>query len=309
MYLKSIEIQGFKSFANKLLFEFHNGITGIVGPNGSGKSNVADAVRWVLGEQRIKQLRGASMQDVIFSGTELRKPQGFAYVAITLDNSDHQLAIDYDQVTVSRRLYRSGESEYMINGSTCRLKDINELFYDTGIGKEGYSIIGQGQIDKILSGKPEDRRELFDEAAGIVKYKRRKSIAQKKLEDEQANLVRVSDILSELEKQVGPLERQSKTAREYLQLKEELKGCDANQFLLDTENTHSQLKEVENRRRLLAGDVEETQKKADDLRKEYDTLEEKLTALDEVLIKNRAALSEAAMEKSSREGQINVLRE
>ena len=152
MYLKSIEIQGFKSFANKLLFEFHNGITGIVGPNGSGKSNVADAVRWVLGEQRIKQLRGASMQDVIFSGTELRKPQGFAYVAITLDNSDHQLAIDYDQVTVSRRLYRSGESEYMINGSTCRLKDINELFYDTGIGKEGYSIIGQGQIDKILSG-------------------------------------------------------------------------------------------------------------------------------------------------------------
>ena len=296
MYLKSIEIQGFKSFANKLLFEFHNGITGIVGPNGSGKSNVADAVRWVLGEQRIKQLRGASMQDVIFSGTELRKPQGFAYVAITLDNSDHQLAIDYDQVTVSRRLYRSGESEYMINGSTCRLKDINELFYDTGIGKEGYSIIGQGQIDKILSGKPEDRRELFDEAAGIVKYKRRKSIAQKKLEDEQANLVRVSDILSELEKQVGPLERQSKTAREYLQLKEELKVCDANQFLLDTENTHSQLKEVENRRRLLAGDVEETQKKADDLRKEYDTLEEKLTALDEVLTKNRAALSEAAME-------------
>ena len=201
MYLKSIEIQGFKSFANKLLFEFHNGITGIVGPNGSGKSNVADA------EQRIKQLRGASMQDVIFAGTEMRKPQGFAYVAITLDNSDHQLTIDYDEVTVSRRLYRSGESEYMINGSSCRLKDINELFYDTGIGKEGYSIIGQGQIDKILSGKPEERRELFDEAAGIVKFKRRKAIAQKKLEDEQANLVRVSDILSELEKQVGPLER------------------------------------------------------------------------------------------------------
>ena len=205
MYLKSIEIQGFKSFANKLVFEFHNGITGIVGPNGSGKSNVADAVRWVLGEQRIKQLRGASMQDVIFSGTELRKPQGFAYVAITLDNGDHQLAIDYDQVTVSRRLYRSGESEYMINGSACRLKDINELFYDTGIGKEGYSIIGQGQIDKILSGKPEERRELFDEAAGIVKFKRRKAIAQKKLEDEQASLIRVNDILTELEKQVGPV--------------------------------------------------------------------------------------------------------
>lgn len=309
MYLKSIEIQGFKSFANKLLFEFHNGITGIVGPNGSGKSNVADAVRWVLGEQRIKQLRGASMQDVIFSGTELRKPQGFAYVAITLDNGDHQLAIDYDEVTVSRRLYRSGESEYRINGSACRLKDINELFYDTGIGKEGYSIIGQGQIDKILSGKPEDRRELFDEAAGIVKYKRRKAIAQKKLEDEQANLVRVSDILTELEKQVGPLEWQSRSAREYLQLKEELKICDANQFLLDTENTQGQLKTVENRRRLLSGDVEETKQKADDLRKEYDALEEKLTKLDDELTADRNALNEAAMAKSTSEGQINVLRE
>ncbi len=198
MYLKSIEVQGFKSFANKITFKFHNGITGIVGPNGSGKSNVADAVRWVLGEQRIKQLRGASMQDVIFSGTEMRKALGSAYVAITLDNADHQLSIDYDEVTVSRRLYRSGESEYMINGTICRLKDVNELFYDTGIGKEGYSIIGQGQIDKILSGKPEERRELFDEAAGIVKFKRRKYAAQKKLEDEKQNLVRVNDILSEL---------------------------------------------------------------------------------------------------------------
>ena len=164
MYLKSIEVHGFKSFANKILFQFHNGITGIVGPNGSGKSNVADAVRWVLGEQRIKQLRGATMQDVIFSGTELRKPLGYAYVAITLDNSDHQLAIDYDEVTVARRLYRSGESEYLINGTPCRLKDVNELFYDTGIGKEGYSIIGQGQIDKILSGKPEER---FRKKTGI----------------------------------------------------------------------------------------------------------------------------------------------
>ena len=224
MYLKSIEVQGFKSFANKINFEFHNGITGIVGPNGSGKSNVADAVRWVLGEQRIKQLRGAKMEDVIFAGTENRKPLGFAYVAITLDNSDHSLAIDFDEVTVSRRLFRSGESEYMINGTVSRLKDINELFYDTGIGKEGYSIIGQGQIDKILSGKPEERRELFDEAAGIVKYKRRKIMTQKKLDDEQANLVRVNDILGELEKQVKPLEKQSEKAREYLKYKEEASG-------------------------------------------------------------------------------------
>ena len=146
MYLKSIEVQGFKSFANKIKFEFHNGITGIVGPNGSGKSNVADAVRWVLGEQRVKQLRGGTMQDVIFSGTENRKPLSYASVAITLDNSDHKLPVEYEEVTVTRKLYRSGESEYLINGSACRLKDINEMFYDTGIGKEGYSIIGQGQI-------------------------------------------------------------------------------------------------------------------------------------------------------------------
>ena len=190
MYLKCIEVQGFKSFANKIVFQFHEGITAIVGPNGSGKSNVADAVRWVLGEQRVKQLRGGSMQDIIFAGTENRKALGFASVAITLDNADKKLPVDYPEVTVTRRVYRSGESEYLINGSACRLKDINELFYDTGIGKEGYSIIGQGQIDKILSGKPEERRELFDEAAGIVKFKRRKAAAVKKLEDEQANLVR-----------------------------------------------------------------------------------------------------------------------
>jgi len=181
MYLKKIEVQGFKSFANKILFEFHNGITGIVGPNGSGKSNVSDAVRWVLGEQSAKQLRGGNMQDVIFAGTELKKPQGFAYVAITLDNADRALSIDFDEVKVSRRLYRSGESEYQINGSACRLKDVQEIFYDTGIGKDGYSIIGQGQVDKILNGRPEERRELFDEAAGITKYKRQISVCGKSL--------------------------------------------------------------------------------------------------------------------------------
>ena len=182
MYLKSIELHGFKSFAHKIVLEFHNGITGIVGPNGSGKSNIADAVRWVLGEQSAKQLRGASMQDVIFAGTENRKPLSFSYVAITMDNSDHLLPVDFEEVTVARRVYRSGESEYLLNGTPCRLKDINELFYDTGIGKEGYSIIGQGQIERILSGKPEERRELFDEAVGIVKYKKRKAAAVKQLD-------------------------------------------------------------------------------------------------------------------------------
>ncbi|MDO4330778.1 MAG: chromosome segregation protein SMC [Lachnospiraceae bacterium] len=309
MYLKSIEIQGFKSFANKIVFEFHNGITGIVGPNGSGKSNVADAVRWVLGEQRVKQLRGGSMQDVIFAGTELRKPQGFAYVAITLDNSDHQLAIDYDQVTVTRRLYRSGESEYMINGSACRLKDVNELFYDTGIGKEGYSIIGQGQIDKILSGKPEERRELFDEAAGIVKFKRRKAIAQKKLEDEKQNLVRVNDILSELEKQVGPLSRQAEAARRYLQLKEELKRYDVNAFLMESADIKTHLKALEEREAIVSGDVAGAKAEAEKIKTDYDRLDGEITALDEMLTESRSRFNQENMKKGGLEGQINVLNE
>ena len=245
MYLKNIEIHGFKSFANKINFQFHNGITGIVGPNGSGKSNVADAVRWVLGEQKTKQLRSSKMEDVIFAGTENRKPMGYAYVAITFDNADHKLNIDYDEVTVSRRLFRSGESEYMINGTQVRLKDVNELFYDTGIGKEGYSIIGQGQIDRILSGKPEERRELFDEAAGIVKFKRRKNDAMKKLDDQNQNLVRVSDILGELERQVVPLEKQCEKAKKYLVLKEDLRVNDVNMFLIEINEIRNRLSQID----------------------------------------------------------------
>lgn len=309
MYLKSIEIQGFKSFANKILFEFHNGITGIVGPNGSGKSNVADAVRWVLGEQRVRQLRGGTMQDVIFSGTEIRKPQGFAYVAITLDNSDHKLPIAYDQVTVSRRLYRSGESEYKINGSACRLKDINELFYDTGIGKEGYSIIGQGQIDKILSGRPEERRELFDEAAGIVKFKKRKLIAQRKLDDEEQNLVRVKDILSELEKQVGPLKLQSEAAKEYLKLKEELKSRDANLFLLEHKALQLQLSELDQKTSIVTGDWENASSQSEQLKKDFDRLEEENSASEEKIASTREEHSKSILLKESIEGQIAVLRE
>ena len=309
MYLKSIEIHGFKSFANKIVFQFHNGITGIVGPNGSGKSNVADAVRWVLGEQRIKQLRGASMQDVIFSGTELRKPLGYAYVAITLDNSDHQLAIDYNEVTVARRIYRSGESEYLLNGTPCRLKDVNELFYDTGIGKEGYSIIGQGQIDKILSGKPEERRELFDEAAGIVKFKRRKLAAQKKLEDEQQNLVRVNDILSELEKQIGPLEKQSETAKIYLKKKEELKTLDVNMFLLENQRLQEQLKDAQEKYDIASEDLENTSKQYENIKEEYEKIEGQITLLDETIEKNRSALTDTSMLRGKLEGEINVLKE
>ena len=309
MYLKSIEVHGFKSFANKITFKFHNGITAIVGPNGSGKSNVADAVRWVLGEQRIKQLRGASMQDVIFSGTELRKPLGYAYVAITLDNSDHQLAIDYDEVTVSRRLYRSGESEYMLNGAVCRLKDVNELFYDTGIGKEGYSIIGQGQIDRILSGKPEERRELFDEAAGIVKFKRRKYAAQKKLEDEKQNLVRVNDILSELEHQIGPLEKQSEKAKIYLKKKEELKTLDVNVFLLENVRVREQLDDVDGKLKIAGGDLEDTTRRYEQIKEEYEQVAARIGELEQEIEAARATLTDTGVMRSKLEGEINVLKE
>lgn len=309
MYLKSIEVHGFKSFANKINFQFHNGITGIVGPNGSGKSNVADAVRWVLGEQRIKQLRGASMQDVIFSGTENRKPLGYAYVAITLDNSDHSLAIDYEEVTVARRIYRSGESEYLINGTACRLKDVNELFYDTGIGKEGYSIIGQGQIDKILSGKPEERRELFDEAAGIVKFKRRKTTAQKKLEDEKQNLVRVNDILSELEKQTGPLEKQSETAKVYLKKKEELKTLDVNVFLLENNRLKEELNQLEEKYRIARDDLDATSSKYENIKNEYEAIQNEMEELDAAIVSTREMLSNSSVMRGKLEGEINVLKE
>ena len=309
MYLKSIEVQGFKSFAHKLKFDFHNGITGIVGPNGSGKSNVADAVRWVLGEQRVKQLRGGTMQDVIFSGTENRKPLSYASVAITLDNSDHQLPIDYEEVTVARKLYRSGESEYLINGSTCRLKDVNELFYDTGIGKEGYSIIGQGQIDKILSGKPEERRELFDEAAGIVKFKRRKLLSVKKLEEERQNLLRVNDILAELEKQLGPLERQSEKAKEYLKKKESLKTYDINMFLLETERIRELLKSTEGKLALTQEELSEAGIRYEDMKQEYEAVEEQVDTIDESIEHAKNQLNETTMLKQQLENKIALLKE
>ena len=309
MYLKSIEVQGFKSFANKIVFDFHNGITGIVGPNGSGKSNVADAVRWVLGEQRVKQLRGGTMQDVIFAGTENRRPLSYAYVAITLDNSDHQLAIDYEEVTVSRRLYRSGESEYLINGAACRLKDINELFYDTGIGKEGYSIIGQGQIDRILSSKPEESRELFDEATGIVKFKRRKNTAQKKLEDEKQNIVRINDILAELEKQLGPLEKQSAVAREYLKKKEALKLYDVNMFLLETGRVQRAITELETKIGDADRDLKETTEQYEKIKKEHARIEEELEELNRRLDETKEAASRAGLGRQQLEGQIEVLKE
>ena len=309
MYLKSIEIHGFKSFANKIKFEFHNGITGIVGPNGSGKSNVADAVRWVLGEQKVKQLRGSKMEDVIFAGTENRKPLGFAYVAITLDNSDHKLDVDYEEVTVSRRLFRSGESEYMINGTQVRLKDVNELFYDTGIGKEGYSIIGQGQIDQILSGKPEERRELFDEAAGIVKFKRRKNQALKKLDDENQNLVRVQDILAELERQVGPLEKQCEKAKKYLLFKDDLKKYDVNMFLVEMEDIKNRLSDLDKKLEIATLDMNSSNEEFENIKKQYTKLEADLEEINNSIEAKKTMSTDTVLKIEKLEGRILVLKE
>lgn len=307
MYLKSIEVYGFKSFANKIIFKFNNGITGIVGPNGSGKSNVGDAVRWVLGEQSAKQLRGSKMEDVIFSGTELRKPQGSAYVAITLDNSDHSLPIDYNEVTVARRVYRSGESEYLINGVVSRLKDVNSLFFDTGIGKEGYSIIGQGQIERILSGKPEERRELFDEAAGIVKYKKNKAATEKSLENERMNLSRVSDILKELEKQVGPLKEQSETARRYLIFKDELKKLDINAFLLDVDKNKEQLTEFEEKLNIVEEDSTRLRGEFDMAKEEYERIEAQLESFNIRIDDTKNEIHEKKLTNQKYEGEINLI--
>ncbi len=309
MYLKSIEIQGFKSFANKTVLDFSKGITGIVGPNGSGKSNIADAVRWVLGEQKVKQLRGASMQDVIFAGTAQRRAQSCAYCAITLDNSDRSLGLDYDEITVTRRLYRSGESEYLLNGTECRLKDINELFYDTGIGKEGYSIIGQGQIDRILSGKPEERRALFDEAVGIVKYKRRKDVAEKKLAEEQGNLQRVTDILQELEKQVEPLKRQAEQAKQYLELRDQLVEKDTALFVREMDEATEKLSQVNVSDAAVQEDLRKTREKSGALSEKYEQLEKDISELESQAAEARDGASHAALKRSELEGQVNVLKE
>lgn len=309
MYLKGIEVSGFKSFARKTEFHFQDGITGIVGPNGSGKSNVADAMRWVLGEQSAKQLRSSNMQDVIFSGTENRRAQGYAYVNIVFDNSDHRLPIDYDEVTIGRRVYRSGESEYLINSSACRLKDIQELFYDTGIGKEGYSIIGQGQIDKILSGKPEDRRELFDEAAGIVKFKKRKNEALSRLAKEEESLVRIHDILSELIRQEGPLKNQAEKARAYIKYHDELRICDVNDYLVEVSESRGQLVSLEEKLSVSNAQLSEMKTKAEQVKSRYSELSESFVSLNrqlEELRRNQEEAKESSLEKKS---EIAVLKE
>ena len=243
MQLKSLQIQGFKSFPDKTELTFGTGLTAVVGPNGSGKSNISDAVRWVLGEQSTRSLRGEKMEDVIFLGTSSRKPTGFASVALTIDNTDRQLAVDADEVTIARRLYRSGESEYRINKTAVRLKDVTELLMDTGLGRDGYSIIGQGRIEEIVSSKPTQRREIFEEAAGISKYRYRKAEAEKKLESAYENLLRLKDIMAELQDRLEPLREQSEKAQRFLQLSEEKKTLEISLWTHTMENTRQRLEE------------------------------------------------------------------
>ena len=244
MYLKRLELQGFKSFADKTVLEFMPGITAVIGPNGSGKSNISDSIRWILGEQSIKSLRGSKSLDIIFSGTQNRKSLGFAEGSLVFDNSDGKLPIEYTEVTITRKLYRSGETGYYINKVPCRLKDVLELFMDTGIGKDGYSIIGQGKIDEILSNKSEDRRNIFEEAAGIVKYRVRKQESEKKLERTKLNLLRINDILSEIEANIEPLKQSSEKAKKYLNLREELKNIEIGLFIYNIEKYKQSLEEI-----------------------------------------------------------------
>lgn len=306
MYLDKIEIHGFKSFGDAVKLNIPKGITAVIGPNGSGKSNVADAIRWVLGEQSAKTLRGTKMEDIIFAGTEKRKSLGYAEVSMCIKNEDHVLPIEYSEVVIKRRVYRSGESEYFINGSNCRLKDIQELFMDTGIGKEGYSIIGQGQIDKILSSKPEDRRSLFEEAAGIYKYKVRRQEAERKLEKERENLLRIHDIMSEIESRLEPLEKEAEKTKSYWKLKDELKTIDINLYIEEVERIKEDTKKLNDNLIALGQELQETNKQKEEVSRKQVQSKEKREALFAELENLLGHISSLEKEQQQQESTIRI---
>ena len=309
MRLKKLYIHGFKSFADRVEMTFEHGVTGVVGPNGCGKSNISDAVRWVLGEQSARQLRGSRMEDVIFNGTEKRRRMAYCEVTLTFDNEDHSLPSDYTEVAVTRRVFRTGESEYLLNGAACRLKDVVDLFRDTGIGRDGYSIVGQGRVGEILSQKSEDRRQVFEEAAGIVKYKARKSEAEKRLDNTEQNLSRIADIISELESRLEPLRLQSEDARKYLAMREEQKGLDLNVFLIRSERYQEKIAELrltaESMREMLAQNEREQQA----LNERRESVQNQLSEREEKAAELRESLQALIQEVEAQEGQANVLRE
>ncbi len=306
MILKSLEMQGFKSFPDKIKVEFGTGITAIVGPNGSGKSNVSDAIRWVLGEQSNKTLRSSKMEDVIFTGTALRKPQGFAEVSLTIDNSDRALNIDYNEVTITRRYYRSGESEYYINKNQTRLRDIHELFMDTGIGRDGYSIIGQGKIAEILSHKSEDRRQVIEEVAGISKYRYRKNEAQKKLDATEDNLLRLNDIVSELEARLPTLEAQSNKAKRYLVMYEEKKSLEISIWVAEIKRIRDSARELEEKYNIAKGSLDDISVEIENFEKEINAIFEQNRDINIELERLRADISKNDEEISAVSSQIAV---
>jgi chromosome segregation protein len=307
LHLKRLEVQGFKSFAEKIVLEFNSGITAVVGPNGSGKSNISDAIRWVLGEQSAKTLRGGKMEDVIFAGTEHRKPLGFAEVSLCFDNTDRTLPIDYSEVIVTRRVYRSGESEYKINKTNCRLKDITELFLDTGIGKDGYSIIGQGRVDEILSTKSEERRHIFEEASGIMKYKIKKQEAEKKLEMTSQNLLRINDIILELESQLEPLKEQADKAKRYLSLRDDLKELEVSVYVENISKLKSKMQEIENHYTTIKNHIDTESKKLEEITMLNQKKSHTLKDLDEKLerAKEKYYSLEGNLERCSSEIKLN----
>ena len=302
MYLKKLEIQGFKSFADRTILEFQGGgITAVIGPNGSGKSNISDAIRWCLGEQSIKSLRGAKSEDIIFAGTQARKPLSFAEVEMTFDNSDNVLNIEFQEVTIKRKIYRTGESGYFINNVPCRLKDIIELFMDTGIGRDGYSIIGQGRIDEILSAKSEDRRHIFEEAAGIVKYRARKEETEKKLEQTKLNLIRINDILLEIETTIGPLKEQSDKAKKYLELRENLKNIEIGLILSKIDSTKQKLLEIKENKSIF----EENDKSENQKLNKYQIEKEELKEKFDQVIKEIERIQNISFESKTKLEKIN----
>ncbi|AOT72942.1 chromosome segregation protein SMC [Geosporobacter ferrireducens] len=309
MYLKKVEIHGFKSFADRVEVEFEKGVTGIVGPNGSGKSNISDAVRWVLGEQSAKTLRGSKMEDIIFAGTTQRKPVGMAEVSMTLDNSENILPIDYAEVTVTRRVYRSGESEYLINKTPCRLKDIREMLMDTGIGIDGYSIIGQGRIDEILSNKSEDRRLIFEEAAGIVKYKTRKEEAEKKLENTNQNLTRVDDIIQELENRIDPLRIQSEKAKNFIQLREELKDVEINLYIHELDDLRNKIETMKEQEEVILGQLQHYTHDKKQIDEQHKGLKVEIECLENRIQQLQSNIFEATNLLEKKDGEISLYHE
>ncbi|MBQ3668444.1 MAG: chromosome segregation protein SMC [Clostridia bacterium] len=309
MRLKRLYIHGFKSFADKVEITFEHGITGVVGPNGCGKSNIADAIRWVLGEQSAKQLRGSKMEDVIFNGTDKRRRLGWCEVTLTFDNEDHALPIDFTEVAVTRRAYRTGEGEYMINSQPCRLKDIVDLFRDTGTGRDGYSIIGQGRVDEILSQKTDERRQVFEEAAGIVKYKARKTEAEKRLENTAQNLARVSDLVESLEERIEPLRLQSEDARKYLALRDELKGLELNAFILRSQRYMERMGELDGVLSDIARDTAENENARQTLSNQRDDSQQRLETGERESAALRESLQEYIRDVEAAEGSAGVLRE